>query len=91
VRVSSDLAILLAHEFHHSYLSGLSVNAAGRWAKAIQRRTTQRTRALFAFWRTYGEAEVARGNPSPFSPKAVALLDALERRYRLDKGGVVPF
>lgn len=35
----------------------------------------------FAFWRTYGEAEAKRGNPPPFSPKSVALLDALESKY----------
>jgi hypothetical protein len=35
----------------------------------------------FAFWRAYAEAEVKRGNPPPFSPKAVALLNALERKY----------
>lgn len=39
----------------------------------------------FAFWRTYAEAEAKRGNPPPFSTKAVALLDALERRYLADK------
>jgi hypothetical protein len=36
----------------------------------------------FAFWRTYAEAEAKRGNPPPFSPKSVALLDGLEKRYR---------
>jgi hypothetical protein len=36
---------------------------------------------LFAFWRTYAEAEAKRGNPSPYSPKAVALLDRLEAKY----------
>jgi len=36
---------------------------------------------LFAFWRAYAEAEAKRGNPSPYSPKAVGLLDALERNY----------
>jgi len=36
---------------------------------------------LFAFWRTYAEAEAKRGNPPPYSPKAVALLGALERKY----------
>jgi hypothetical protein len=35
----------------------------------------------FAFLRTYAAAEKKRGNPPPFSPKAVSLLDALERRY----------
>jgi hypothetical protein len=35
----------------------------------------------FAFWRAYAEAEVKRGNPNPFSPKAVALLNALEKKY----------
>ena len=36
---------------------------------------------LFAFWRTYAEAEAKRGNPPPYSPKAVALLDTLEKMY----------
>lgn len=36
----------------------------------------------FAFWRTYAEAEAKRGNSPPFSPKSVALLDALEKKYR---------
>jgi hypothetical protein len=35
----------------------------------------------FAFLRTYAAAEAKRGNPPPFSPKAVTLLDALERKY----------
>lgn len=38
---------------------------------------------FFAFLRTYASAEAKRGNPPPFSPKSVALLDALERKYRL--------
>lgn len=38
---------------------------------------------FFAFLRTYAAAEAKRGNPPPFSPKAVALLDALERKYRV--------
>jgi hypothetical protein len=33
----------------------------------------------FAFWRANAEAEAKRGNPPPYSPKAVALLDALEK------------
>jgi hypothetical protein len=36
---------------------------------------------LFAFWRTYAEAEAKRGNPPPYSPQTVALLDALEKKY----------
>jgi putative zinc-dependent peptidase DUF5700 len=36
---------------------------------------------LFAFWRTYAEAEAKRGSPPPYSPKTVALLDALEKKY----------
>jgi hypothetical protein len=35
----------------------------------------------FAFWRAYAEAEVERGNPPPFSPRSVILLNALETRY----------
>jgi putative zinc-dependent peptidase DUF5700 len=35
----------------------------------------------FAFWRAFAEAEVKRGRPEPFSAKAQALLDALERRF----------
>ena len=35
----------------------------------------------FAFWRTYGEAEVKHGRPWPLSPKSQALLDALEKKY----------
>jgi hypothetical protein len=42
-------------------------------------------RNFFAFLRTYGYAEAKRGNAPPFSPKAVALLDALERRYIVPK------
>jgi hypothetical protein len=38
-------------------------------------------RNFFAFLRTYASAEAKRGNPPPFSPKSVALLNALERRY----------
>jgi Putative zinc dependent peptidase (DUF5700) len=38
---------------------------------------------FFAFLRTYTAAEAKRGNPPPFSPKAVSLLDALERKYLL--------
>jgi hypothetical protein len=38
---------------------------------------------FFAFLRTYAAAEVRHGNPPPFSPKAVALLDSIERRYSL--------
>ncbi len=40
---------------------------------------------FFAFLRTYASAEVKRGNAPPFSPKAVALLDALDRRYTIPK------
>jgi hypothetical protein len=36
----------------------------------------------FALLRTYAAAEAKRGNPPPFSPKAIGLLDALERRYK---------
>lgn len=36
---------------------------------------------FFAFLRTYASAEAKRGNPPPFSPKSVALLNALERKY----------
>jgi hypothetical protein len=36
----------------------------------------------FAFLRTYAAAEAKRGDPPPFSAKAVALLDALERKYK---------
>jgi hypothetical protein len=36
----------------------------------------------FAFLRTYAAAEKQRGNSPPFSPKAVALLDMLEKRYQ---------
>jgi hypothetical protein len=39
-------------------------------------------RNQFAFLRTYAAAEKKRGNPPPFSPKAVALLDQLEARYK---------
>ena len=35
----------------------------------------------FAFLRTYSAAEKKRGNPPPFSTKATALLDGLERKY----------
>src|SRR5262249_25156221 len=35
----------------------------------------------FAFLRAYAAAEKRRGNPPPFSPKAVAFLDALENKY----------
>lgn len=35
----------------------------------------------FAFWRAYGEAEVKHGRPWPFSSKAQALLDKLERKF----------
>jgi hypothetical protein len=35
----------------------------------------------FAFWRAYASVERKRGNPPPFSPKAVALLAELERKY----------
>lgn len=42
-------------------------------------------RNTFAFWRTYAEAELRRGHPAPFSPTAVALLDALESRYVLHR------
>ena len=40
-------------------------------------------RNQFAFLRTYTAAETKRGNPPPFSPKAVALLDQLEKRYTI--------
>jgi hypothetical protein len=36
---------------------------------------------FFAFLRIYASAEAKRGNPPPFSPKSVALLNALERKY----------
>ena len=36
---------------------------------------------FFAFLRTYASAEAKRGNPPPFSPRSVALLNALERKY----------
>jgi hypothetical protein len=36
----------------------------------------------FALLRTYAAAERKRGNPPPFSPKAIGLLDNLERRYQ---------
>jgi hypothetical protein len=36
----------------------------------------------FAFLRTYAAAERQRGNPPPFSAKAVELLDRLEAEYR---------
>jgi hypothetical protein len=36
----------------------------------------------FAFLRTYAAAEAKRGNPPPFSPKTVMLLDRLERENR---------
>jgi hypothetical protein len=36
---------------------------------------------FFAFLRAYASAEAKRGNPPPFSPKSVALLDALEKKY----------
>ena len=36
----------------------------------------------FAFWRAYGEAEIKRGKPSPFSAQAIVLLGALETKYR---------
>jgi hypothetical protein len=36
----------------------------------------------FAFLRVYAAAEAKRGNPPPFSPKAMALLDALRAAYR---------
>jgi hypothetical protein len=42
-------------------------------------------RNFFAFLRTYASAETKRGNAPPFSPKAVALLDALEKRYIIQK------
>lgn len=35
----------------------------------------------FHFLRTFSAAESRRGDPAPFSPAAVALLDAMERRY----------
>lgn len=35
----------------------------------------------FAFWRAYAEAEAKHGNPPPFSPKSIALLNALEKKY----------
>jgi hypothetical protein len=35
----------------------------------------------FAYIRAYRAAEVRRGNPDPFSPQAIAVLDAMERRY----------
>jgi hypothetical protein len=40
---------------------------------------------FFAFLRTYASAEAKRGNAPPFSPKAVALLDALEKRYMIQR------
>jgi hypothetical protein len=36
----------------------------------------------FVFLRMYAAAERKRGNPPPFSAKALALIDELERRYR---------
>jgi hypothetical protein len=36
----------------------------------------------FALLRTYAAAERKRGNPPPVSPKAIGLLDNLERRYQ---------
>ena len=36
----------------------------------------------FALLRTYAAAEAKRGNPPPFSPKALRLMDALEQKYR---------
>ncbi len=47
---------------------------------------------FFAFLRTYASAESKRGNPPPFSPRAVALLDALDRRYLAwpGRGAIVP-
>jgi hypothetical protein len=35
----------------------------------------------FAFFRTYAAAEKARGNPPPFSAKAIGVLNAEERKY----------
>ena len=35
----------------------------------------------FALLRTYAAAEKRRGNPPPFSPKAIRVLDAMEKRY----------
>jgi hypothetical protein len=35
----------------------------------------------FAFVRAYAAAEVKRGNPPPFSPKAVEMLGLMEQRY----------
>ena len=35
----------------------------------------------FAFVRAYASAERKRGNPPPFSPKAIELLSAMEKRY----------
>ncbi len=35
----------------------------------------------FAFLRTYASAEAKHGRPPPFSPRAIAVLDAMERRY----------
>jgi hypothetical protein len=35
----------------------------------------------FALLRTYAAAEKQRGNPPPFSAKAIAVLDAMEKRY----------
>ena len=42
---------------------------------------------FFAFLRAYAAAEAKRGNPPPFSPKSVALLNALERKYSLRPAG----
>jgi hypothetical protein len=38
-------------------------------------------RSPIGFVRTYAEAEIKRGNPPPFSPKALALFQAMEDRY----------
>ena len=35
----------------------------------------------FAYIRTFRSAEAKRGNPPPFSPEAIAVLDAMEKRY----------
>jgi hypothetical protein len=44
-----------------------------------------------ALLRTYGAAEVARGNPAPFSPAAWRVIEAFERRYWLaDRSAKAP-
>jgi hypothetical protein len=48
-------------------------------------------RNAFAFWRAYGEAEVKRGKPWPFSPKSTSLLDQLEKQYLARPAATAPF